>query len=91
MAMRGQSVPRAKRLHTLRDVEREAERLRMPFGRIHDPIGEGAMRCLLVGEHALDVGREREFVLECSRGIWSEAIDVAGDRRPTHRLRARRP
>jgi 2-hydroxychromene-2-carboxylate isomerase len=79
MAMRGEAVPRAKRLHTIRDVAREAKRLGMPFGRIHDPIGEGAWRCLLVGEHAVDVGRERAFVLESSRGIWSEAIDVAGD------------
>lgn len=79
MAMRGQAVPRAKRLHTLRDADREAARLGMPFGRIHDPIGPGAMRCLLVAEHAVDVGRERAFVLEASRGIWAEAVDVAGD------------
>jgi 2-hydroxychromene-2-carboxylate isomerase len=79
MAMRGQSVPRAKRLHTLRDADREAARLGMPFGRIHDPIGSGAMRCLLVAEYALDVGREREFVLEASRGIWAEAADVSRD------------
>src|SRR4051794_31239561 len=70
MAMRGQAVPPSKRLHTLRDVKREAERLGMPFGRVHDPIGEGAMRCLLVSEHAADRGREREFVLEASRAIW---------------------
>jgi 2-hydroxychromene-2-carboxylate isomerase len=80
MAMRGQSVPRAKQLHTLRDVAREADRLGMPFGRIHDPLGAGAMRCLLVAEHARDAGREREFVLEASRGIWSEAKDVARDK-----------
>jgi 2-hydroxychromene-2-carboxylate isomerase len=79
MAMRGQSVPREKGLHTLRDTKREAVRLGMPFGRIHDPIGEGAMRCLLVAEHAVDVGRERDFVLEASRGIWAEAADVASD------------
>jgi len=79
MAMRGQAVPRAKSLHTLRDVAREAARLGMPFGRIHDPIGAGAMRCLLVAEHARDAGREGEFVLEASRGIWSEAMDVARD------------
>jgi 2-hydroxychromene-2-carboxylate isomerase len=79
MAMRGQAVPRAKRLHTLRDADREAARLGLPFGRIHDPIGRGAMRCLLIGEHAVDIGREREFVLETSRGIWSEAMDVARD------------
>jgi 2-hydroxychromene-2-carboxylate isomerase len=52
----------------------------MPFGRIHDPIGAGATRCLLVSEHAVDVGREREFVLAASRGIWAEAVDVSGDR-----------
>jgi 2-hydroxychromene-2-carboxylate isomerase len=79
MAMRGQSVPREKGLHTLRDVKREALRLGMPFGRIHDPIGEGAMRCLLVAEHAVDVGRERDFVIEASNGIWAEAIDVASE------------
>ena len=79
MAMRGQSVPREKGLHTLRDVKREAVRLGMPFGRIHDPIGAGAVRCLLVAQHAVDVGRERDFVLEASRGIWAQAADVATD------------
>jgi 2-hydroxychromene-2-carboxylate isomerase len=79
MAMRGQSVPREKGLHTLRDAKREAVRLGVPFGRIHDPIGAGAMRCLLVAEHAVDAGREREFVLGASRGIWAEAVDVSRD------------
>jgi len=79
MAMRGQAVPRAKRLHTLRDVKREATRLGMPFGRIHDPIGEGAMRCLLVAQHAASLGAERAFVLEASRAIWAEAVEVASD------------
>src|SRR3954463_4321267 len=79
MAMRGQTVPREKGLHTLRDVKRESLRLGMPFGRIHDPIGAGAMRCLLVAEHAVDAGREREFVLSASRAIWAEAVDVARD------------
>jgi 2-hydroxychromene-2-carboxylate isomerase len=79
MAMRGQSVPRAKQLHTLRDVKREAVRLGMPFGPVFDPIGDGAIRCLLAAEHARDRGREREFVLSASRGIWAEAVDVASD------------
>lgn len=79
MAMRGQAVPRAKRLHTLRDVKREAKRQGLPFGRIHDPLGDGATRCLLVAAHAADVGRVREFVLAASRGIWAEAVDVASD------------
>ncbi len=79
MAMRGQAVPMSKRVHTLRDVKREAERLGMPFGRIHDPIGDGAMRCLHMAEHAADAGRVREFVLGASRAIWAEAVDVATD------------
>jgi 2-hydroxychromene-2-carboxylate isomerase len=79
MAMRGQSVPRAKRLHTLRDVAREAKRLGMPFGRIHDPIGEGALRCLAVAQLASAQGRAREFVLAAGTGIWGEAIDVSAD------------
>ncbi|HEY6759060.1 MAG TPA: DsbA family protein [Baekduia sp.] len=80
MVMRGQSVPRAKSLHTLRDVAREADRLGMPFGRIHDPVGDGAIRCLVVAEHAVDVGRERAFVEEASRAIWGEAVEIARDR-----------
>jgi len=79
MAMRGQSVPLSKRLHTLRDTKREADRLGMPFGRVHDPIGDGAVRCLVVSEHAKDAGRVAPFVLTASRGIWAEAVDVAGD------------
>ena len=79
MAMRGQAVPRAKQLHTLRDAKREAVRLGMPFGRIHDPIGRGAIRCLVVAEHARDRGREGAFVLEASRAIWAEAMDVSRD------------
>jgi 2-hydroxychromene-2-carboxylate isomerase len=85
MAMRGQQVPRAKQLHTLRDVKREAVRLGMPFGPVHDPIGDGAMRCLLIAEHAVDAGREREFVLAASRGIWAQAADVARDK-PLRRI-----
>jgi 2-hydroxychromene-2-carboxylate isomerase len=80
MAMRGQAVPRAKQLHTLRDAKREAVRLGLPFGRIHDPLGEGALRCLLIAEHAVRAGREREFVVGASRAIWAEAADVARDR-----------
>ena len=79
MAMRGQAVPVAKRLHTLRDTKREADRLGMPFGRVHDPIGDGALRCLLISEHAADEGLVRDFVLDASRAIWSQAADVASD------------
>jgi 2-hydroxychromene-2-carboxylate isomerase len=51
----------------------------MPFGRIHDPIGEGAMRCLAIAQLAAAQGHAREFVLEAGRGIWGEAVDVSSD------------
>jgi 2-hydroxychromene-2-carboxylate isomerase len=79
MMMRGESVPTAKRLHTMRDVKREADRLGMPFGQIHDPLGEGATRTLAVSEYAIDVGRVREFVLAATQAIWAEATDPATD------------
>lgn len=79
MMMRGESVPTAKRLHTMRDVKREADRLGMPFGQIHDPLGEGATRTLAVSEYAIDVGRVREFVLTATQAIWAEATDLATD------------
>ena len=79
MMMRGQSVPRAKALNTLRDVDREARRLGMPFGRIHDPLGEGALRVLAVSELAKEEGLAPQFVLDASRAIWAEAVDVSTD------------
>lgn len=79
MAMRGQSVPQPKRLHTIRDVGREAAALGMQFGPIWDPIGEGAERCLAIGVLATDRGREADWVLKVSRAIWAEAIDVTDD------------
>jgi 2-hydroxychromene-2-carboxylate isomerase len=79
MAMRGQSVPSEKRIHTIFDTKREASRLGMPFGPVWDPLGDGAIRCLRVSEHAKDAGRVREFVLAASRAIWAQGVDVAQD------------
>jgi 2-hydroxychromene-2-carboxylate isomerase len=79
MAMRGQPLPLAKRLYILRDAKREADRLGMPFGKIHDPLGEGVWRCLTIAEHAASVGKLRSFVLAASRGIWAEGVEVLKD------------
>jgi len=80
MVTRGVPLPAAKRLHILLDAEREAERLGMPFGKIYDPLGEGALRCLYVAEYAKEKGGLKEFVLGASRAIWAEGVCVAGDR-----------
>ncbi|MGH8529781.1 MAG: 2-hydroxychromene-2-carboxylate isomerase [Nevskiales bacterium] len=79
MAMRGQPLPLAKQLYILRDAARDARRLGMPFGKIHDPLGEGVWRCLCVAEHAQKIGRLGEFVRAASRGIWAEGAEVLRD------------
>ncbi|HKY92588.1 MAG TPA: DsbA family protein [Nevskiaceae bacterium] len=79
MAMRGQPLPRAKQLYILRDAAREARALGLPFGNIHDPLGEGVWRCLCVAELARERGRLPDFVITASRGIWGEGADVSRD------------
>lgn len=79
MAMRGQPLPRAKQLYILRDAAREAHTLGLPFGNIHDPLGEGVWRCLCIAELARARGLLAEFVMAASRGIWGEGVDVSRD------------
>lgn len=79
MAMRGQPLPRSKQFYILRDTAREADRLNMPFGKIHDPLGEGVWRCLTIAEHARTQNKLADFVLAASRASWAEGIDVSRD------------
>jgi|GEM_PF-650565 len=82
MVMRGLAVPRAKKMYLVKDAAREARRLGIPFGRIADPVGDGARRCLAVCAAISsdgDTGRAFDFAVSAARGIWSEGIDVATD------------
>jgi len=76
---RGGVLPRAKALYILRDCRREARRLRMPFGPMWDPVGDGARRCLAAAEVAKDQGCLEAWILRTSRAIWAEAADVSRD------------
>lgn len=80
MAMRGLPVPLEKRLYIVRDVYREADRLDIPFGRISDPIGAGAERCLSCFPLARDTAQQLGFLVSAASNIWSEGIDVATDK-----------
>jgi len=80
MVMRGMRVPKAKLHYIAADTFREAARLRIPFGKIADPLGFGIERCLAVFMYARSENKEREFLLNVATGIWSEAIDVASDK-----------
>ena len=79
MVMRGVPVPIKKLLYIAKDAAREARRLKIPFGNLADPVGEGAERCIAVFYYARSEGKEREFVLSAGSGIWAEGIDVATD------------
>jgi 2-hydroxychromene-2-carboxylate isomerase len=79
MVMRGLQVPTAKKMHLLKDAKREADRLGIPFGRIADPVGPGAERCIAVYAAVEASGRGFDFAQQAARGIWSEGVDVATD------------
>lgn len=79
MVMRGLPVPRAKQIYIALDCKREAERLGLPYGRIVDPVGAGAERCLAVALHLGPLGLAEAFAESALRGIWAEGVEVASD------------
>ena len=79
LVMRGKAVPRAKVLYIVRDANREAITLGVPFGEFADPVGIGTERCMAAFEYAQEQGRGRRFLLAAGEAIWSKAIDVATD------------
>ena len=80
MVMRGMKMPHTKLLYIARDTTREAERLGIPYGKIADPVGPGAERCLAVFCYAESEHKGRDFLLNAGTAIWSEAVDVATDK-----------
>ncbi len=79
MVMRGMKVPQSKILYIVKDSLREAGRRNIPFGKIADPVGSGAERCLAVFQYAESEHRGRDFLLNAGAAIWAEAVDVATD------------
>jgi 2-hydroxychromene-2-carboxylate isomerase len=79
MVMRGLSVPKSKLLYIVKDANREAKRLKVPFGKISDSVGVAAERCIAAFYYAEAQGKEREFLYTVGQAIWSKAIDVAED------------
>ena len=79
MVMRGMQVPRQKLLYIVKDAAREAHRLGIEFGKIADPVGPGAERCLAVFQFADSSQQGRDFLLNAGAAIWSQATDMATD------------
>jgi len=79
MVMRGLSLPQSKLIYIAKDANREAIRRKVPFGKIADPVGEGAERCLAAFYYARAENRHYDFLLEVGKAIFAEAIDVSTD------------
>ena len=84
MVMRGMAVPRQKLMYIAKDASREAERMKIPFGKMFDPVGRGVERCIAAFYYAGTQGRERDFLLAAGKAVWAEGIDVAKDEGMEH-------
>ena len=76
---RGMDMPKAKLLYIVKDANREAKRKKIPFGKIADPAGEGAERCIAAFYYARTQRRQFDFLLAAGNAIFAEGIDVATD------------
>ena len=75
MVRRGMPVPEAKRWYIVFDAKREAEKHRIPFGKICDPL-DGVEHLLALTRYAREKGRLAQFVTLAMAAIWSEGMDV---------------
>ena len=83
MVMRGLPVGFAKRKYILLDTKREAERLKLPFGNVVDPVGKPVEDGLAVLHRAIARGVGTEFLSSFLSAAFAEGIDL-------HRPRALR-
>jgi 2-hydroxychromene-2-carboxylate isomerase len=79
LVMRGVAVPRPKLMYIVKDANREAKRLKVPFGRFSDPVGAGIERCIAAYYYAVSQKRERDFLWAVGQAIFAKGIDVNTD------------
>jgi 2-hydroxychromene-2-carboxylate isomerase len=79
MVMRGLPVPRIKRLYIVRDVKRSADALGIPFGYIHDPVGDGVLRLLSVFPYEADTDTQLRYCAIAGQTVWAEGLDARDD------------
>ncbi len=80
MLMRGLPVPKLKSGYILGDCAREARRMKIPFGRICDPLGSGVERGYALFDYAEDHDRLATYCSTFMRLVWSEGVDAASDK-----------
>jgi len=77
MVMRGLPVPRQKGLYIVKDTARIARNIKVPFGKISDPVGKGVENCMALYQYVKDKGKEKEFLISATSGCWSESLNLA--------------
>jgi len=73
MIMRGLSVPETKKMYIFHDTKREAEKLKIEYGFVADPLGEGVNRCYSLFQYAKSLGKETNYLLN-----YAEAVNAQG-------------
>ncbi len=76
MVTRGMPLPTPKKLYSVADAKREADRKGIPFGEICDPLGDGVTNCIGLAYFAEARGRALPLARSVMRGIWAEARDM---------------
>ena len=79
MVMRGLPVPSIKRLYIVRDVKRCADAQGIPFGRIHDPVGDPALRLLTVFPAEANVDTQLRYCAIAGQSVWAEGLNAGRD------------
>lgn len=79
MVMRGLPVPMEKRIYITRDCWREAVRMGIPFGKVHDPVGLGVERGMGVMARAMALGKGAAFAESFLAGAFADGIDATTD------------
>jgi 2-hydroxychromene-2-carboxylate isomerase len=77
--MRGLPVPAAKRMYIVRDAARCARALGIPFGRIHDPVGAGALRLLTAFPREADPTTQLRWCAVAGQSVWAEGLAATRD------------
>lgn len=80
MVMRGLPISPAKKRYIPRDTAREAERLRVPFGKICDPIGKPVERGYAILDWAIAQEKGLDFTRAFFENVWSKGVDAGTDK-----------
>ncbi|WP_298440354.1 DsbA family protein [uncultured Ferrimonas sp.] len=72
MVMRGLAVPNCKKMYIFLDTQREAQRQRLPYGYVADPLGKAVEHCYALFAYAQQQHKEVAYLLAFARAVNSQ-------------------